>query len=237
MVETDILKYSIAEPLGFCLHSVKKLITSILNETKATSHKIYLTGNSNFRDTVAVTKPYKGNRDKTHKPIHYTAIKEYLIDKWNAEVINGMEADDAMGIAQSCSTVICSLDKDMLMIPGQHYNWRTGVHRTITKEEADRHFYYMMLTGDVVDNIKGVPKIGPAKADKILSVCSTEKEMWEAVQEAYYVGYYKHGSLSLEDFHKQIDNIILEHAKLLWINRLSTLQLPKVIEEYYGIFK
>ena len=88
------------EPIEFTLHSVKKLIESILEETKATDCRIFLSGDGNFREEVAKTKVYKGNRDDLHKPLHYKEIREYLINVWQAEVVEGMEADDMMGIVQ-----------------------------------------------------------------------------------------------------------------------------------------
>lgn len=237
------------EPLEYTLHSVKKLIESILEETKADDYKLFLTGEGNFREEVAVTRPYKGNRDKLHKPIHYAEIKRYLIDVWQAEVVEDMEADDAMGIAQwrdyskyeyekSCGddytsafveTCIVSLDKDMNMIPGWHYNWRKKEMYWIDEPEAMRNFYKQLLTGDTVDNIQGVPKIGDKTADKILAACETEEEMYDAVQEAYYLGYYKHGGFSsIEEFLDRIDAVFLEHAKLIWIRRDPEGKLPEV---------
>ena len=88
------------EPLEYTLHSVKKLIESILEDTKATDCRIFLSGKTNFRDEVAVTKPYKGNRDDMHKPLHYQEIRDYLVNVWQAEVVEGMEADDSLSIEQ-----------------------------------------------------------------------------------------------------------------------------------------
>lgn len=241
------------EPLEYTLHSVKKLIESILEATKADDYKLFLTGKGNFRDEVAVTKKYKGNRDALHKPRHYEEIKKYLINVWEAEVVEGMEADDAMGIAQwkdlspildterkladnyaevYAGTIIASLDKDMNMIPGWHYNWRKKETYWVDEEDAIRCFYKQMLTGDPTDNIQGVPKVGDKTADKILTDCLTEKEMFDKTEEAYYCGYYKHGThTSIGEFLSSIDNIINEHAKLLWIRRTKEGELPFSMSE------
>jgi hypothetical protein len=102
---------------------------------------IFLTGEGNFRDEVAFTKPYKGTR-KGEKPFHYENIRAVLRAVYGAEEVVGYEADDAMAIAQtanaySCSqqalgdhsftqTVICSRDKDLRMVTGYHYGWESG---------------------------------------------------------------------------------------------------------------
>lgn len=229
---------------------------SILEDTEADDYQIYLTGEGNFREEVAVTLPYKGNRDELHKPTHYTAIKQYLIDVWQAETVEGMEADDAMGIEQYkdlvyvdgygyvnpidsaaspalAETIICTLDKDLDMIPGWHYNWRKKTKYWIDEEQAMRNFYKQMLMGDRTDNIQGVPKIGEKTAEKILATCTNEKEMFDAVQEQYYLGYYKYGShSSIDDFLNTIDDIFLEHALLIWINRHPTKELPEEFTQW-----
>jgi len=131
--EDDIEVRVEAEPVEYCLSSVKKMIHSIMDAVDAEECKLYLTGKDNFREKVAVTAPYKGNRDDQHKPIHYKAIHDYLVNVWNAEVIDGQEADDQLGIEQIKiykergdweGSVICSIDKDLLMIPGKHFIWR-----------------------------------------------------------------------------------------------------------------
>jgi 5'-3' exonuclease len=120
------------EPVEHCLHSVKLVIKGIMESIDATEAQIFLTGKANFRDDLY--GKYKANRDRSRKPHHYEAIGEYLVKYWGAEVVTGVEADDAMGWWQwkeilrapdlaSTETCICTLDKDLNMIPGYHFNW------------------------------------------------------------------------------------------------------------------
>lgn len=116
---------------------------------------------------------------------------------------DGCEADDLMGIAQcaesaKAGTIIVSLDKDMLMIPGTHYSWhieggppekrwvREAKLQDVSRIEGLRHFYTQMLTGDTSDNIKGVKGIGKVGAARMLSDDTlSEEDMFNIVRDAY----------------------------------------------------
>ncbi len=76
-------------------------LNGIMEATGADEYQLYLTTDdkSNFRYDVATIKPYKGNR-KTEKPYWYTHIRNFLVDHRKAIEIHGMEADDALSIAQ-----------------------------------------------------------------------------------------------------------------------------------------
>ena len=146
---------------------------------------LHLTGKGNFRDEIAVTAPYKGNRKDAEKPKHYKLIRDYLVYSWDAVIWEGMEADDAIAIEATelaGDGVIVSLDKDLDQVVGWHYNFVKDNLYYINQETADFNFYKQFLTGDAVDNIKGVHGIGPKKAEKLLEG-KTPVEMWEVIVE------------------------------------------------------
>ena len=150
---------------------------------------LHLTGKGNFRDEIAVTAPYKGNRKDAEKPKHYKLIRDYLVYSWDAVIWQGMEADDAIAIEATelaGEGVIVSLDKDLDQVVGWHYNFVKDNLYYIDQETADFNFYKQFLTGDTVDNIKGVYGIGPKKAEKLLEG-KTPTEMWEVIVE--HLGY------------------------------------------------
>lgn len=225
LIDGDIIKYSVGfasdsggkeEPVNYALHSVKIVISSILETTNSDQYVVYLTGEGNYREKLATIRPYKGNRDRTKKPRWYNEIHDYLVNVHNAVIVKGREADDAMGCAQMKAsgaelptTVICTLDKDLDMIPGLHYNWRKKETRDITLKEADLFFYTQLLTGDRTDNIVGVPGIGKKKAEKIVTSSMDEKQMYEACLAAYAKHY------GVADAEKTLK----ENANLLWIQR------------------
>lgn len=176
-----IIKTVTHEPVENCLHSVKLMMQNIKDSTDSCEHTVFLSGAGNFRE--GLYSEYKANR-KPDKPHWFTEIREYMENVWNADVVVGVEADDAMGWAQqrdmeSCQfdedkyeTVICTLDKDLNMIPGWHYNWRSdegkGMMYFVSEEDALSYFYQQWLTGDTADNIPGLPKVGEKTAQKIL---------------------------------------------------------------------
>ena len=146
---------------------------------------LHLTGKGNFRDEIAVTAPYKGNRKGAEKPKHYKLIRDYLVYSWDAVIWEGMEADDAIAIEATelkGDGVIVSLDKDLDQVVGWHYNFVKDNLYYVDQETANFNFYKQFLTGDAVDNIKGVHGIGPKKAEKLLEG-KTETEMWEVIVE------------------------------------------------------
>ena len=205
LIDADIVAYRVACTLqeddaeDFVYARAEDLVDQILVNTEATEYRLFLTGKDNFRYTIY--PEYKAHRPK-EKPFWLEKCREYLKATFNAEVIDGQEADDALGIAQTEDTIICSIDKDLLMIPGQHYNFVKDEFITVTPDEGIKHFYMQCLTGDRADNIKGIEKIGPKKAEKILAGCVTEQELFNAVREAY-------GN----------DEEFLMNGRVLWIRR------------------
>ena len=164
----------------------------------------YLTGEGNFRHDIATIKPYKGNREE--KPEYLSTTRDQLVSRWGAEVVEGQEADDSIGIKATelnGDCIIVSIDKDLLMIPSTNYNFVTGVWSNINKEQGDYFFYKQLLTGDRVDNIQGVFGIGPKKAEKAYQECTTVQEMYQKALEMY----------------KGDTEALLENARLLWLRR------------------
>lgn len=166
--------------------------------------KFFLTGKTNFRNDIATIKPYKGHRKKEKPPL-LSAARKYLAEEYNATYSNNQEADDDIAIMAASldyKCTIASIDKDFLQVPCRHYNWNKDSHVQVTHDEGMFFFYTQMLTGDTADNIRGVPKIGPKKAEKILDGITDELELYGAVAEMYD---------SVEE--------MVENGRLLWLRR------------------
>lgn len=192
----------------------------ILKETEADSYQCYLSGENNFRKTIYPA--YKANRDDKPKPKWLEQLREHMVTNWGATITDGYEADDALGIEQDTGyptydippevldTVVCSIDKDLLQVPGHHYNFVKQLWTVQNHWDGLVHFYTSVLVGDSVDNIKGCPGIGKAKAPKILQECQTELELYEACLKHYELAFKSH-----EEGESQLQL----NAKLLWIWR------------------
>jgi 5'-3' exonuclease len=149
---------------------------------------MHLTGKNNFRYQIATTVPYKGNRVDKPKPKHLAFLRSHLVKEWGASISEGEEADDTIAIEATKlgdNCVIVSLDKDLDQICGWHYNFVKRLGYYITPEEALVKLYTQMLTGDAADNIKGLFRIGPVKAAKIIGDTTNELELYNKVLEAY----------------------------------------------------
>jgi hypothetical protein len=173
-----------AEPVANALHNVKLAMEQILDECKGSNYKVYLSGGGNYRQ--GFYPEYKANRDPTHKPVHYSSIKSYLIDHWHGTVVEGIEADDAIGIAGYChDAIMSSIDKDLLMIPGRHYHLRSNNHVEISEPEGNLIFLRQWLTGDPTDNIPGIKGLGKKKAEKLLPDGISCQEAYGVVMDQY----------------------------------------------------
>lgn len=238
LIDGDILRYEVgfmAEPKGEdgekmildfdrVAHLLDDRIRVICAEVGATEPPIlFITSDKkmdkkleggfkpNFREAIAITKPYKGTR-KSEKPHHFRNITAYMLAEYDCRISNGIEADDDMCIEQymrwNCNvgpepSIICSRDKDLRMCPGWHYSWECGKQASIgpvfvegtgwleKKPDGkiigygDKLFYYQMLVGDTVDNIPGAPGVGPAKAFKLLDPIDNISELYTAVKRVY----------------------------------------------------
>ncbi len=208
------------EPLEHCLATVKSSLKKTIEIIGADRYHVYLSGKSNFRQDIY--PEYKANREVLGKPKYYRDIRRYLIDNWKAYVVEGIEADDAMGVAQMTSapekSVIVSQDKDMGQIPGEHYNWVTGVFTTVTPQQGMRFFYEQLLSGDSTDNIPGISGVGPAKAKAALEGAKTPRELAEIARAMYAestLGHPANGEMELRSGDKVMDIM----ARLIWIWR------------------
>jgi hypothetical protein len=226
LIDGDIFAYEFGsctddeyKPLSWPLVQarVQARINGIMEATEADEYQIYLTAedNSNFRIEEATILPYKGHRE-SKKPHWYRKIREFLVDHRGAEVVYGMEADDALSIAQykaeDRTTVICSRDKDLNMVPGYHYSWGAGYQKEKevwyqTETEGLRCFYKQLLTGDSTDNILGLYGVG--KSSKLLVAideCDNELDMLSSVVEAYE-----------KRFGAYARQFLTENGRLLWM--------------------
>ena len=191
LIDGDMLCYRIgfaceSEAEEVATSTMYNFIADIMVELDEVEEcEVFLSGKTNFRTEIAVTEPYKGNRKDNRKPLHHQALRDYLINEWDADVSVDEEADDTIAIRATelgDDAVIVSLDKDFDQVVGWHYNFAKKRLYYIEPDEGALNFYMQFLMGDRIDNIIGVKGIGCVKAAKLLSD-KTPYEMYQVCVE------------------------------------------------------
>ena len=192
LIDADILIYRVGyktndETLRHACSTMDEAIGNILLAYPETPYCLYLTGpgQANYRHKYAVTAPYKGNRKDVEKPTHYHELRSYLMESHHDCVMTvDNEADDAIAIdftalMQSATEddypVLVSVDKDFDQLEGCRYDFTKGVEVWNDKQDAMNNLWMQCLTGDRVDNIKGIFRVGPKKAHAILEDCHVHR--------------------------------------------------------------
>ena len=179
------LRSPAGEPTG-AMHGV----VSMLRKLKQEYHAEYLAcvfdaKGKTFRDDLyadykAQRAPMPDDLRSQIEPIH-TAVRAL---GWPLLMVDGVEADDVIGTLATLAardgieTIISTGDKDLAQLVNQHVtliNTMSNELLDIAGVKAkfgvppDRIVDYLALTGDAVDNVPGVEKVGPKTAVKWLA--------------------------------------------------------------------
>lgn len=197
LIDADSLVYRIAanpqvKTLEGQQHILHETIDIMADRTKATDAIFFLTGRNCFRKNVPVPKlnkdgtfevvQYKGNRKDMVPPETLNDLREYLVGNFpDTFVSNHIEADDMISYTVSAlhnnnthgykllPYIVVAIDKDLLQIKGVHFNWVKAQFELVTDIDAERFLKYQLLCGDRTDNVPGLPGIGDARANKMLT--------------------------------------------------------------------
>ena len=239
LLDVDRLVYAVAfqvqgkdEPEANILNSAKLMLEALKREVKGLmpsieKFQVILSDARNFRKMLDnMEKPYKGNRGP--KPDACGIIRDYFRKYQKAWSSPYCEADDVCAMLHhkqhregTYNTLLVDIDKDSLNTPGWHMSPSIKRKGFITKEakvffvesdDASYNFYKQLLTGDTVDNIPGVPGIGPKKADSILKGCRCANEMYAKVLDLYVEEYQ-------ELCYSEVIRVIIQRGNLLHMRR------------------
>ena len=170
---------------------IKRTMDEIKKNCGVNDYMCAVKGEGNFR--MRVDPNYKGHRKALEPEVKAAVLYglQHMIDEYNAVPAHDMEADDLVSIwayemmDAGREPTIVAIDKDLLQIPGWHYNFvKKDPPRYVDVDEANRLLMMQCLTGDTADNIKGLKGIGPKKAEKILEGVPMERR-WDKVKAAY----------------------------------------------------
>ncbi len=187
LIDGDVVAYKAAylsdegdHPEDTC-DLVKSITDTWAEEAGATTIVVCLGSKPTFRHRIFAE--YKANRGE--KPPMLPACIQALEEQFTCLRMPDLEADDALGILATGKykgrSVIVSIDKDLLQIPGGHYNPTKQIHTTVSEDEGFYLLCQQWLSGDTVDNFKGVPRVGEKTAQKLLG----DDPSFERVKEVY----------------------------------------------------
>ena len=183
------LRTSKGEPTG-ALRGVLAMLRRMVEDIKPAYFAVVFDApGKTFRD--ALYPAYKANRAAMPddlvlqiEPLH----EMVRAHGWPLLMVEGVEADDVIGTLakrakrEGIDTLISTSDKDMaqLVEPGitcvnTMSNEKLDVEGVVAKfgVRADQFLDLLALTGDAIDNIPGVPKVGPKTAAKWLNEYGT----------------------------------------------------------------
>lgn len=152
---------------------------------------------SSFRNRLY--PPYKANREPAPPDLkwQFGACREFAdLIGTTALSSNEYEADDIIGTlvtrsrAAGWPSTVVTRDKDLAQLIRRgdiYWNYADNLkleHHQIAQHygvAAERFADYLALTGDSVDNIKGVPGVGPKTAAALLTEFATLEEIYQNI--------------------------------------------------------
>lgn len=250
--------------------NILKDYIEIANTPKFVGYVSKSSGSEVFRNKIATIKKYKGSR-AGRKPIHLEAVRKYALSKPNIKQCNSkieldgelwdIEVDDqCQALAQRAGSKgqLLSLDKDMMTSVGcwllsPNY-FDDAVYSDpksvgLIEKSGDNLVGYgylfllgMMITGDTVDAITGVPRGGKAKALEVLTPFNNKPldrlpEAFAEVAKLYKKAYgeehtYKHWETK-EEIKRSWKDMMIEQGKLLYMLRGKTDSFEKSVMKYF----
>lgn len=244
LIDADIVAHRVAatcEGLKEDIAEVRinDLMQRILFETNASTYKAYLTGSNNFR--YEIYPEYKANRKDKPKPTFLEHCREYLVTQWKAKVTDGNEADDELGIeqtAQGDNSVICTIDKDLLQVPGYHFDFVKGIARYVSPLDGLRSFYSQVIQGDGSDNIpafdgkmrSATPKFVQKLLDP-LNELTKEVDMYNYCADIFQ-DHWQEKEMPGESITWEFDlSIMHRNAQCLWIQRQENQKWQQPLQQ------
>lgn len=199
------------------LHTAKAMIGNIVKVLGVDEYCGFIGKGDSFRLERSTMTKYKGDRDPDSKPLMKDEISEYIYKHHNAEIVEGLEADDWC-IIEGCKEgrVVVAYDKDSYGSPVHIYNpdraaegiinancfgelqliekldAKTGnVKSRDVKGYGRKWFYYQVAYGDDVDcyrsNAASEKDFGIMGAFDMMNHATNDREALEAL-----VAVYKH---------------------------------------------
>jgi len=197
------------EPIENVLHTAKVMVESSIKKSGASSYKAFIGKGIPDRVERSTIIEYKGNRKGLLKPLYLDDVSAYLTKRFNVEVVEGIEADDACVMeAQDKKSFIIGVDKDYYGCNVSFWNYNRadegivncrGLGKLWLDEKGKVRgrgrlfFYFQVLSGDAIDNYHANSasdiKWAEKSAYKALVNCKSDNEALKALVDNYKLLY------------------------------------------------
>lgn len=204
--EFDIVDLQTPEPVENALHSAKTQVENALAALGTKKYKAFLGKGDSFRVELSTLLKYKDNRVDMMRPLHLEAVTDYLERKFNAEIVELIEADDrcVMEAYNQPNNVVLGLDKDYFGQPVKFFNVNKMDEGVVDCNNLGKlwlndkgevrgvgrvHLYWQICSNDTSDNyaancFSDVRWAGKS-AYKALVGCETDQEAWQKMKEVF----------------------------------------------------
>lgn len=227
-----------------CRETIYEHLGSLCNQFQTDEFNFISEDSStNFRNKVAVSNEYKGQRRTEAKKALIASYLPHLGDcfreintTFKATTYLGVENDDVISVLATRvpNSIMCANDRDYLGTPGIYYNIKTNqttVIRYPGKISLDKkgkiyatgyyQTYAQLLKGSPKENYKGVEGMGDVSTYDALKNLTTEEEMKQVCTQLFVDRY------GIEEGIKKLE----EGFRLSWIlTHNMSLVTPKPIK-------
>lgn len=92
----DIYDVVTPEPLSFALHTAKAMTDDILKASGCKTYSALIGTGDSWRVEESTLLKYKGNRTESVKAYHYDDVIDYLVKRYECEIVTDIEVDDRL---------------------------------------------------------------------------------------------------------------------------------------------
>jgi hypothetical protein len=206
----DIIDIVTPEPLSFALHTAKAFTDDILKASGCKTYSALIGSGDSWRVEASTLLKYKANRAQTQKPYHYDAVTNYLIQKYQAEVVTDLEVDDRLVIDTwgKPGTFSVAREKDIYSYAMHFFDYSSpgkGIQngnqfgelylndKGEVKGIGRKHWMWQVCSSDTSDNYKANcfsdTDWGDKGAYNALLSASNDKELFQAGVDVFKMLY------------------------------------------------
>jgi len=207
--EFEIQDMQIAEPIENVLHSAKLMYEGVVAKANVESCKGFIGKGDSFRVERSTLLKYKDNRKDFLRPIHMQEVTEYMVRKFNLDVVEYIESDDQCVI--ECygkkDSVLIGVDKDYYSSPVKFLNYNRLDEGVIdcdcfgtlflkdgkVRGKGRMHLAWQICSNDKSDNYAANcfsnKKWAEKSAYEALKDCKDDVELFTKIKEVFQILY------------------------------------------------